>query len=116
MLFLLKIDYHQQQHNNNMQNQSNFNYNQADHDKLTNDLFGNSVNHIKWGFETKSYMEALALTDFCFIKQKVELFEVITGCETKNRYNIFIRNYDGSFLYLFKVKENSNFCVRFCCR
>jgi hypothetical protein len=50
----------------------------------------------------------------CIIKQEVELLEVVTGCETKNRYNIYIKTQNGLMTYLFKAKEDSGWCVRNC--
>lgn len=67
-------------------------------------------------FETGNYMAALEGANFAFIKQKIELMEVFTGCETKNRYKVFIRYPDGRTLYLFKAKEDSGCCERQCCR
>ena len=66
-------------------------------------------------FETVNYKTPLERANFVYIKQKVELLEVFTACETKNRYDIFIKNADGSYLYLFKAKEDSGFCARQCC-
>jgi hypothetical protein len=74
-------------------------------------FYGNFVAN----FEQDSYLTALSKSNYAFIKQKMEFLEMITGCETKNRYNVFIRNPDGSYVYLFKAKEDSGFCVRQCC-
>jgi hypothetical protein len=49
------------------------------------------------------------------IKQEIEILEIISGCETKNRYHVYIRNQQGGFTYLFKCKEESGWCVRQCC-
>lgn len=49
------------------------------------------------------------------IKQKMELFEVLTGCETPNRYHVFIKNAQGQDVYLFKCKEHSSWFCRNCC-
>ena len=48
------------------------------------------------------------------IKQQIEWLEVISGCETKNRYDVFAKINDQS-LYLFKCKEQSGWCMRNCC-
>ncbi len=48
------------------------------------------------------------------INQQVELLEVLSGCETKNRYHIFIETMDKQYLYLFKAKEESGCCSRQC--
>jgi len=51
-----------------------------------------------------------------FIKQKVELLEVVTGCETKNKYYVYERGQDGSKLgkKILKCKESSGCCARNC--
>lgn len=48
------------------------------------------------------------------VKQQIELFEMFTGCQTRNRYHIFITNRAGVQTYLFKGKESSNCCQRNC--
>ena len=45
------------------------------------------------------------------VKQQVELFEAMTGCETANRYHVFGQTPLGQ-KYLFKCKENSNCLMR----
>ena len=75
----------------------------------------NFFGDFKANYEQDNYINALSRSNFAFIKQKVELLEVLTGCETKNRYNVFVRNPDGSYVYLFKAKEDSGFCARQCC-
>ena len=50
-----------------------------------------------------------------FIKQKFELLEAVTGCETENKYHIFASDKDGDIkkkLILFKCKEKSGFFER----
>ena len=49
------------------------------------------------------------------IKQQFELMEVLTGCETANRYHCYIITHSGEFIYLFKCKESSSWCERNCC-
>ena len=49
------------------------------------------------------------------IEQKIELLEVITGCESANRYNIYLLDKDKTKKFLFKCKEQSNWCCRNCC-
>lgn len=49
------------------------------------------------------------------IKQRFELFEVITGCETNNQYYVSTIDGEGNKKYLFKAKENSSCCCRNCC-
>jgi len=50
-----------------------------------------------------------------FVKQKFQLLQALTGCETQNQFMICPANVDGSpnFQYpLFQAKEKSGFCVR----
>jgi hypothetical protein len=50
--------------------------------------------------------------DSFFVKQLVEMFEVLTGVETSNRYEIFMKtNPHGPVLF---AKEHSDFCARQC--
>ena len=47
------------------------------------------------------------------IEQKLELLEVLTGCSTKNRFNIWVLDKnDKTKKYLFKAKEESYACCR----
>ena len=48
------------------------------------------------------------------IRQQPEFYEAITGCETANRYHVFGRCPQG-YKYLFKCRENSDFCMRMFC-
>jgi hypothetical protein len=59
-------------------------------------------------------MQELANSTKCYIKQKIELLEMLTGCETANRYNVYSQNSTGHWSYLFKCKEQSGWCVRNC--
>ena len=51
-----------------------------------------------------------------FIKQKVEIFEVLTGCEMENKYKIYSCDYEGNQVgaSLFEAREKSNICARWC--
>ena len=49
------------------------------------------------------------------VKQRFELFEVITGCETNNQYYVSTIDGEGNKKYLFKAKENSSCFCRNCC-
>ena len=51
-----------------------------------------------------------------FVKQKFELLEVLTGCETQNKYTVFACDVAGNRegLPLFKCKERSGWCNRNC--
>ncbi len=48
------------------------------------------------------------------VRQKVELGEIISGCETPNQYYVFTKDYEGNKKYLFKAKEESSCCSRNC--
>lgn len=56
--------------------------------------------------------------EFCtevFLEQKIEVLEVLTGCETPNRYHVYFVNKQGQKKYLFKCKEESTWGCRNCC-
>ncbi len=59
--------------------------------------------------------EELAQAKMAIIKQQVELAEIITGCETKNRYHVYILKENGEGVYLFMCKESSSCWSRNCC-
>jgi len=65
-------------------------------------------------FLTSDYILALRNAKSAFIKQKIELLEVLTGCETKNRYSVYLRYENGVNALLFKCKEESSWCARNC--
>ena len=48
------------------------------------------------------------------IKQQPEFFEMMTGCETANRYHVFGKTPQG-YKYLFKCNEKSGWFMRNCC-
>ena len=49
------------------------------------------------------------------VEQKIELMEVLGGCETPNRYNVFLIDKNKLKKFLFKCKEESNWwCRNFC--
>ena len=56
-------------------------------------------------------LEYLTQIDQLLVKQKVEIFEVMTNIETANKYKI--KNSMGQDVY--KAKEKSDFCTRQCC-
>lgn len=56
-------------------------------------------------------LEYLCQIDQLIVKQKVELLEAFTGCETKNKYKI--KNSMGQDVY--KAKEDTDCCTRQCC-
>ena len=48
------------------------------------------------------------------VEQKIELMEALTGCETPNRYNVFLIDKERQKKFLFKCKETSNWFCRNC--
>jgi hypothetical protein len=48
------------------------------------------------------------------VEQKIELMEVLTGCETPNRYNVYLIDRNRQKTFLFKCKEESNWFCRNC--
>jgi len=60
--------------------------------------------------------DRLEIRDGVFIKQKLELAEVMTGCEVGNVYYVFPMNKDGDKKghKLFKCKEKSSCCAKQC--
>jgi hypothetical protein len=62
-------------------------------------------------------LEELKHATQAIIKQKLEIFEIISGCETQNRYYVYTKDpQTGNKNVLFKCKEESGCCMRFCCR
>lgn len=59
-------------------------------------------------------MKELAQATGAIIRQEIELAEVYTGCETQNRYQVFIQSPMG-LKYAFKCNERSGCCSRCCC-
>ena len=55
-----------------------------------------------------AYLDTL---DQVFMKQKLELLEAFTGCETQNRYHIL----DPQGRQIFYAKEDTDCCTRWCC-
>ena len=66
--------------------------------------------------QQKGGFQKLQELDGIFIKQKLELLEVVTGCETENKYDVFALNKNGKKKghRLFKCKEKSSWCARQC--
>ena len=59
-------------------------------------------------------MKELAQSTGAIIRQEIELAEVYSGCETQNRYQVFIQSPMG-LKYAFKCNERSGCCSRCCC-
>jgi len=64
----------------------------------------------------KKGFDRLVDRDGIFIKQKMELAEMMTGCEGENTYLVYPVSKDGDKKgkKLFKCKEKSGFCARQC--
>ncbi|KAJ6632942.1 Phospholipid scramblase 2 [Pseudolycoriella hygida] len=74
---------------------------------------GNSRDHPIWIGQQNNVphgLEHLANLEYLFVTQKVELLEVLLGCETENKYQIF--NYSGQ--EIFSAKENTDCLTRNC--
>ena len=59
-------------------------------------------------------MKELAECTGAIIRQEIEMFEVFSGCETQNRYQVFVQSRMG-LKYAFKCIERSGCCARCCC-
>ena len=55
----------------------------------------------------------LAQSSGAIIRQDIELLEILTGCETQNRYHVFLQSPMG-LKYAFKCNERSDTCARCC--
>ena len=64
---------------------------------------------------TQDPLTELGMSIGATIRQQPELLEIITGCETENRYHVFVTLANGMQKYLFKCKEQSTCCQRQCC-
>lgn len=60
-------------------------------------------------------LQILAQASTAIVKQQIELLEILSGCETANRYHVYVKLQNGQMVYLFKCKEKSGWCVRNCC-
>lgn len=67
-------------------------------------------------FQTLSGFDKLAGMPGIFIKQKFEVLEALTGCETENKYQVFRADSNGERTneILFKAKEKSDCLARQC--
>ena len=53
-------------------------------------------------------------TDTVVIQQRVNILELLTGCEQRNSYEVYV-NVNGMTIRMFSCKEQSSCCMRFCC-
>ena len=49
------------------------------------------------------------------IKQESDILEAVTGCQEPNNYHIYGKISNDEKCYIFKCKEYSSCCMRFCC-
>ncbi len=66
-------------------------------------------------FVTPDPLTMLSQAKSAYIEQQLELLEIVTGCETANRYHVYITTHSGELVYLFKCKEQSSCWTRNCC-
>ena len=62
----------------------------------------------------KDPMEELSQCNGAIIRQEIEMFEAISGCETQNKYQVFIQSPMG-IKFAFQCNERSGCCSRCCC-
>ena len=61
-------------------------------------------------------LQILSNVNRAYIFQELEVWEQVTGCEQKNNYNVCVVDPITQMqYYLFRCKEDSSFCQRFCC-
>ena len=78
------------------------------------------VNAYDYGGIEANYCEdpltILSNVNRAYIFQELEVWEQVTGCEQKNNYNVCVVDpITRMQYYLFRCKEDSSFCQRFCC-
>eukprot|EP01016_Furgasonia_blochmanni_P007714 TRINITY_DN13092_c0_g1_i1.p1 TRINITY_DN13092_c0_g1~~TRINITY_DN13092_c0_g1_i1.p1 ORF type:complete len:581 (+),score=45.64 TRINITY_DN13092_c0_g1_i1:195-1937(+) len=68
------------------------------------------------GVDMRTGFDKLAGLRGVFVKQKMELLEVVVGCEMENQYNVYALSQTGDQIghKLFKCKEKSSFLARQC--
>ena len=71
-----------------------------------------------YGPQAFAYIEdpiaELAQCTGAILRQELEMYEIISGCETQNRYHVFLQSSMG-IKYAFKCIERSGCCGRVCC-
>ena len=56
----------------------------------------------------------LALASEIVVERKVELLEMVEGCESTSRYNVYLFDKEKKKKFLFKCKDDSTCCCRKC--
>ena len=59
-------------------------------------------------------LKDLSQSNGAIISQEIEMYEVVSGCETQNRYRVFLQSQMGLKI-AFKCIESSGCCSRCCC-
>ena len=74
------------------------------------------MNQLEENMRSKGFQETVMQQQGVFIKQKFELLEALTGCETENRYGIYKYRPDGRAYGtpILKCKEKSSWLARNC--
>ncbi len=67
-----------------------------------------------YGMQILDPMEILIKAPAAKIVQQVELLEIVSGCETNNRYDVLCEM-DGVKYFCFRCKEDSSWCMRNMC-
>ena len=57
-------------------------------------------------FYTFDLISALENAEGAFINQKIEIFEMLSGCETKNTYYVFLRFTNNEMLIYSNAKKD----------
>jgi hypothetical protein len=66
----------------------------------------------------KTFLDILDSLPGIYIKQKFEIFEALTGCETPNVYKVYAGDHEGKKTGhepIMKCKEKSSCYARVCC-
>lgn len=61
-------------------------------------------------------MLILSESVIAYVKQRVNVLELVTGCEQKNVYDVYSKDKNGNVTMLFTCKEESGCCERMYCR
>lgn len=98
---------------NNNQGGQDMNLNSNNQEQLVNQV----MNKVRTELEIcNDPVVMLAESEIAYVRQKVELLEVMTGCDTLNQYSVYSRNSRGNVVHLFECKEDSGCCERVYCR
>jgi hypothetical protein len=105
----------------NNQNQGNYNNNMQNNYNMNNNpnMNNNQIIYQQQGgglLVCLDPMAQLAESVQCFIRQQYCLFEMLTGCDTKNVYDVYTKNQYGQITFLFRCKEESSCCARMFCK